>query len=154
MINFKNANILMLFWIWKKDTIKLLKIYQLQVRIGWKRMKIGLIYLRNNLRLNEISILIVLQNYCKIHGNQLGIIVKATYSLHLNKYFEMLNLTFLGRSLVTSCFGLHSNSRGVDEIKELPISIEFCNRNTEFLLLFSRYQFAISRVMKDFVLVK
>ena len=34
-------------------------------------------------------------------------------------------------------FGHHSNSRGADEIKSLPISIDFCNRNMELLLLFS-----------------
>ena len=30
-----------------------------------------------------------------------------------------------GRRLVTKCFGLYSNSRGADEIKHLPISINF-----------------------------
>ena len=34
-------------------------------------------------------------------------------------------------------FGHHSNSRGADEIKGLPISIDFCNGNMELLLLFS-----------------
>ena len=33
-------------------------------------------------------------------------------------------------------FRLYSNSRGANEIKGLPISIEFCNRNMELLLLF------------------
>ena len=66
--------------------------YQLQVRIGRKCMKIAPIYLRNNLRLNEISILTILQTSCKIQKNQLEIIAKAIYSLHPNKYFEMLNL--------------------------------------------------------------
>ena len=91
--------------------------------------------LSNNLRLNEIFIFSFLQFYCKINRNQLEIVVKATYGLHSNKYFKILNLTILGRSLVTRCFGLHSNSRGTDEIKGLPISIDFCNRNTELLLL-------------------
>ena len=50
--------------------------------------------LSNNLRLNEISILSFLQFYCKINRNQLEIVVKATYDLHSNKYFEILNLTF------------------------------------------------------------
>ena len=50
--------------------------------------------LSNNLRLNEISILSFLQFYCKINRNQLEIVVKATYGLHSNKYFEILNLTF------------------------------------------------------------
>ena len=72
--------------------IIILKMYQLQVRIGRKCMKIALIYLRNNLRLNEISILTILQTSCKIQKNQLEIIAKAIYSLHPNKYFEMLNL--------------------------------------------------------------
>ena len=50
--------------------------------------------LSNNLRLNEISILSFLQFYYKINRNQLEIVVKATYGLHSNKYFEILNLTF------------------------------------------------------------
>ena len=121
----------MLFWIWKRDTINILKMYQLQVRIRRKYMKIALIYLRNNLRLNEISILTILQTYCKIQKNQLEIIVKATYSLHPNKYFEMLNL------LEEACFRLHSNSRGADKILK-----DFCSRTTELLLLFSTHQFS------------
>ena len=48
-----------------------------------------------------------------------------------------MHLTFSKRSLVTRRFELHSNSRGADEIKGLPISIDFCNRNTELLLQFS-----------------
>ena len=94
-------------------------------------------HLSNNLRLNEISILIFFQFYCRINRNQLEIVVKATYGLHANKYFEILNLTFGGRSLVTRRFGLHSSSRDADKIKDLLISIYFCNKNTELLLLFS-----------------
>ena len=86
--------------------------------------------LSNNLRLNEISILSFLQLYCKINRNQLEIVVKATYDLHSNKYFEILNLTYWGRSLVTRHFGLHSNSPGAEEVKDFPISIDFRNRNT------------------------
>ena len=88
--------------------------------------------LSNKQRINEISILSFLQFYCKINRNQLEIVVKATYGLHSNKYFEILNLTFWGRSLVARHFGLHSNYRGADEIKDFPILIDF-----EFLLLFS-----------------
>ena len=110
--------------------------YQLQVRIRRKYMKIALIYLRNNLRLNEISILTILQTYCKIQKNQLEIIVKATYSLHPNKYFEMSNL------LEEACFRLHSNSRGADKIKDLSILKDFCSRTTELLLLFGTHQFS------------
>ena len=93
--------------------------------------------LSNNPRLNEISILTFSQFHFKIKRNQLEIVVKATYGLHLNKYFEMLHLKFWGRNLVTSCFGLHSYSRGAVEIKGLPISIGFRNKNTGLLLLFS-----------------
>ena len=50
--------------------------------------------LSNNLRLNEISILTCFQFYFKINRNQLGIAVKATYGLHPNEYFEILDLTF------------------------------------------------------------
>ena len=94
-------------------------------------------HLSNNLRLNEISILTFSQNYCKINRNQSESIVKATYGLHPTKYFEILNLIFWWRSLVTRRFGLHANSWVADEIKDFPISIDFCNRNTEMLLLFS-----------------
>ena len=93
--------------------------------------------LSNNLRLNEISILIFFQFYFKINRNQLQISVKATYGLHSDKHLEILNLTFWGRSLVTRHFGLYLNSRGSHEIKDLPILIHFCNRNTGLLLLFS-----------------
>ena len=71
--------------------------------------------LSNNLRLSENSILSFFQFYCKIKINWLEIVVKATYDLHANKYFEIFNLTFWGRSLVTRRF--HSNSQGADEIK-------------------------------------
>ena len=47
-----------------------------------------------------------------------------------------MNLTFWGRSLVTRRFGLHSNSRGADEIKGFPISIDFCNRCYSCLVLY------------------
>ena len=117
--------------------------YQLQVRIRRKYMKIALIYLRNNLRLNEISILTILQTYCKIQKNQLEIIVKATYSLHPNKYFEMSNL------LEEACFRLHSNSRGADKILK-----DFCSRTTEFYSCLVHINLAVSRVMNDFILVK
>ena len=38
---------------------------------------------------------------------------------------------------MTKRFGFHSKSREVDEIKGLLMSIDFPNRNTELLLLFS-----------------
>ena len=82
-------------------------------------------YLSNNLRLNEISLLIFFQFYCKINRNRLEIVAEATYGLHTNKCFEILNVTFEGRILVTRNFRLHSNPRGLDEIRDMPISIEF-----------------------------
>ena len=36
----------------------------------------------NSLRLNEVSILIFFQFYCKINRNQLQTVVEATYGLH------------------------------------------------------------------------
>ena len=87
-------------------------------------------HLSNKRRLNEISIVIFFQFCFTINKNQLEIVVKVTYWLHPNKYSEILNLTFWGRNLVTRSFGFHVNSQGVDEIKGLPVSIEFCNRNT------------------------
>ena len=93
--------------------------------------------LSNNLRLNEISIRTFFQLYFKINRNRLEIVIKTTYGLHPNKYLEIFHLTFWGRSLVMRRFGLHSNSRGADAIKGLPISIDFCNRITELLFLFN-----------------
>ena len=93
----------------------------------------GVDRLSNNLRLNEISTFF--QFYLKRIRNQLEVIVKETYSLHPNKYFEILHLIFWERSLVMRRFGFHSNSRGADEIKGLSVSIDF--RNTELLLLLS-----------------
>ena len=90
-----------------------------------------------NIWLNEISILTFFQFYFNINRNQLEIYVKATYGLRPRKYFEVLHLIFWGRSLMTRCFGLHSNFLGADEIKGFPYSIYFPNRNTELLLLFS-----------------
>ena len=84
-----------------------------------------------------ISILTFFQFYFKINRNQLEIVVKATYGLYPNKYFEILHLTFWGGSLVTKRFGFHSNSWGADEIKRLAILIDFRNRNMELLLLCS-----------------
>ena len=63
--------------------------------------------------------------------------MKETYGLHSNKYYEILNLKCWEKSLVTRRFSLHSNSRGTDEIKCLPNSIDFRYRNTEKLHLFS-----------------
>ena len=91
----------------------------------------------NNLRLNKITILSFLKFFCKINRDKLEIVVKATYGLQSRKFFEILNLTFWGRSLVTRRFGFHSNSWGADKIKGLTISIDFRNRNTELLLVFS-----------------
>ena len=65
-------------------------------------------------------------------GNQLELVAEANYGLHPNKYFEILNLKFEGRSLVTRRFELHSNSQRAKEIRDLPIS----HRNMELLLLF------------------
>ena len=72
-----------------------------------------------------------------MYEKQIEMVVKATYDLHRNKYFEIFSLTFCGRSLVTKRFGVHSNSQGADEIKNLPILIDFRNRNTELPLLLS-----------------
>ena len=90
--------------------------------------------LSNSLRSNKIFILSFFQFYYKINRNLIEIVVKATYHLHSNKYIEIPSLTFSGRKLITRRFGLHSNSRGVNEIKGLPITLDFCNRNTELLL--------------------
>ena len=66
-----------------------------------------------------------------------GRIWRVLELLHTKKYLERFNLTFWGRSWVMKRFRLYSNSRVVDEIKGLPISIDFCKRNTELLFPFS-----------------
>ena len=73
-------------------------------------------HLSNNLRLNEISILIFFQLYCKINRNQWGTVVEAIFGLHPNYYFEILNLKYGGRSLLMKRLGFRSNSRGADKI--------------------------------------
>ena len=50
------------------------------------------------------------------------------YGLHPNEYFEILNLKFGERNLVTRCFRLHSNFRVADEIRDLPISRDFSTK--------------------------
>ena len=94
------------------------------LRVEWKCMKIA-DYLSNNLRLKGISILTFFQFYCKINRNKSEIVVELTYGLYHNYYFEILNLKFGGRSLITRRFRLHSNSRGANKIKDLPILIYF-----------------------------
>ena len=75
-------------------------------------------HLRNNLRLNEISVPDFFRFYCKINRNQLEIVVEITYGLHPNKYFEILNLTYAEKRLVARHFELHSNSRGAGEMRD------------------------------------
>ena len=94
-------------------------------------------HVRNNLRLNETFMLFFFQCYCKIYRKQLDIIVEATYGLHSNEYFEQLNLIFGARSLEAGRFRYLSNFRRADKIKDLLFSIDFWNRNTELLFLFS-----------------
>ena len=77
----------MVFYIWKKDMIKLLKIYLQKARFNEDYMEV---YenradpVSNNLRLNEISILTFFQLYCKINRNKSEIFVEETYDLHPN----------------------------------------------------------------------
>lgn len=80
-------------------------------------------HLSNNLILNEISKLIFFQFYCRINREQLEIAVETIYGLNPDKYFEILNLKFGGRNLLTRRFGLHPNSRCAYEIRELLIAI-------------------------------
>ena len=130
----------MLFWVWKKNMIKLLKIYQLRVRIGWgltgSKWKSRWSFKQQlDIKWSLFTLLfpILLRNKQK----PIRIVVKATYNLHSNKYFEIWNVTFWGRSLVTKLSRFHLISRAADEIKALPISTDFRNGNKELLLLFS-----------------
>ena len=65
------------------------------------------------------------------------IIVEATCGLHSCQYFEILNLRFWGRSLVTKGFGFHSYSRGAERSKACRFQQIFKHRNMNLLLLFS-----------------
>ena len=62
--------------------------------------------------------------YCKINRNQLERVLEAIYGLRLDKYFEISNIAFRGKKLVTRHFLLHSNSQSMDKIRDLPISID------------------------------
>ena len=66
------------------------------------------------------------EGYNKTFKNILTINVDLlrTANPHLNKCFETLSLTFWGRSLVKRRYGLHSNSRGANEIKSIDFAIE------------------------------
>ena len=74
----------MVFWIWKKDLIKLLK--YTSCRQGFsedclKEYENCADNLSNNLGLHEKSILIFFQFYFKIRRNQSEIVVEAAYDL-------------------------------------------------------------------------
>ena len=49
---------------------------------------------------------------------------------------------------MTRRFRLHSNFRGADKIKELPISIGFSNRNTVVLLYLALYLHDLSNLVR------
>ena len=85
-------------------------------------------HLSNKLRLNKIFKLIFFQLYCKISRNQLETLREAAYGLHPNLSFEILNLKILGRSQLARRLRIYSNSQGAEEIRELPISIDFCTQ--------------------------
>ena len=62
----------------------------------------------------------------KIKRNLLEVILEKTYGPQLSKYFKLINLKLGRRRLVTNHFVLHSDLRGVDDIKHIPILINFC----------------------------
>ena len=78
-------------------------------------------HLGHNLRLQEISVIIFFQFYSKINRNQLQIVAETTYGLNSRNRISKTEF----KILTTKRFGFHSNSRGVDEIYDLPISIDF-----------------------------
>ena len=105
---------LRVFWILKKGYYKTLKT-DINCKSGFAEDCLDMYencaeYLRNNLILNEISILIFFQFNCKIETSQLKIVAEATFGLHPKKYFEILTLKFGGRSLLTRLLELHSDS--------------------------------------------
>ena len=130
----------MLFWIWKKDMIKLLKIYickRESAEDGLEVYEHRADHLSNNLRSTEIFILTLFYVHNSIRNSCKSNLWVINSSKHPSKYFKILNLVFYGTSLVTWCFGLHSNSRGAYEIRDLLTSIDFSNRNTQLLILLS-----------------
>ena len=82
-------------------------------------------HLSNNLRLNEISILIFFRNLPQNKQKPIRNSCRNNLWSKSFQYFEILNLKFCGKNLEMKCVGFHSNSRGTDEIKDLPISIDF-----------------------------
>ena len=66
---------------------------------------------------------------------KLEIVVEVIYGLHPNKYLQILNLKFGRTSLVTRHFGLDSDPRSTDEIKDLHISIATSNLSSIIKLL-------------------
>ena len=65
------------------------------------------------------SLYLPISNFtAKKNKNQLEIVVKASYGLHPNKCFQILNLTFRRRSLMTRRFEICSNCQGRDEIRD------------------------------------
>ena len=84
MIKITIVNILGLPNSQKKDMTKLLKYTNCKRRFVEDCLEVYkncADHLRNNLRLNEIFILIFFQFHCKISRNKLKLVVKATYRL-------------------------------------------------------------------------
>ena len=52
-------------------------------------------HLSNNLKLNQISMLIFFQFYCKTNRNQLKIVLESLYGVQVNKYFEILKIKIM-----------------------------------------------------------
>ena len=117
--------------------IKLLKIYICKQGLTENWLEVyehRADHLSNNLRSNEIFILTFFYLHNSIRNSCKSNLWVINSSKHPSKYFEILNLAFFGTSLVTWCFGLHSNSRGAYEITDLPTSIDFSNRNEHIVV--------------------
>ena len=84
-------------------------------------------HLSDNLKLNNISMLIFFEFYCKIKRNQLEIVLEETCGSQ-HKYFGILDLTFGGRILVTRRFRLCLNSQTRNQIRDWSILIDFCTK--------------------------
>ena len=97
MIKFITINILeWLNSIIDLEKVNILTVSEYLLMIFWKCM----------MKLKEILILIFIQLYCKINKpKSIANNCRSNLDLHPNKYFQILNVLFEGRRLMTIVFG-------------------------------------------------
>ena len=149
----------MIFWIWKKDLIKLFKnisaVSEDLLRIYLEVYENSTDNLNNNLGLIEISILIFFQFYCKINRNWLEIVVDATYGLY--PILILLNIEFkiLRKSPGDEAFQILLKFSRCGWDQRLVDFNRFSSIETKLLLLFSIispwfYQLSSNQLFTEF----